>query len=27
VGREEGIEAHAVVMLNPIKNHDWPANK
>lgn len=23
VGREEGIEAHAVVMLNPIKNHDW----
>ena len=22
VGREEGIEAHAVVMLNPIKNHD-----
>jgi 2-C-methyl-D-erythritol 2,4-cyclodiphosphate synthase len=22
VGREEGIEAHAVVILNPIKNHD-----
>lgn len=22
VGREEGIETHAVVMLNPIKNHD-----
>lgn len=22
VGREEGIEAHAVVMLTPIKNHD-----